>query len=86
MGGAETYMPVCRECFLFQTQEQERRQAAAQAETTQVVLRSEAEEEKVDDDDCKLIVTTQKSQGSVSTQTNSGEKLQQKQPPVAILN
>ena len=73
-------MPVCRECFLYQTQEQEKKQAelGTKSLTHEVVFNGE--DEKVDDDDSKLIVSVQKSQqsqGSTSTQTNSGEQTQQ---------
>ena len=45
-----------------------------QVQTHEVVLCGNNEEEKIDDDASKLIVSVQKSQGSTSTQTNSGDK------------
>ena len=76
-------MPVCRECFLYKTQEQERKQAALKREkksmTSEVVFSGPEDEKAADDDNNgdgtnKLIVSVQKSQGSTSTQTNSGDK------------
>ena len=46
-----------------------------------------AEDEKVDDDASKLIVSVQKSHGSTSTQTQSGDKQQQEKahkPPMKM--
>ena len=37
VGGAESYMPVCRECFLFKTQEADDKQAASSKSANLVV-------------------------------------------------
>ena len=78
-------MPVCRECYLEQTELQQQRAAALKmTETSEVTYKNFSganadgegerggEEDEDGEDTIKLIVSVQKSTGSSSMNNNSG--------------
>ena len=78
IGGQDTYMPLCRECYFFETEQQKRRaEEAAQAisnNVSEVTYRRESIDEG-DDDDSKLIVSVRKSDSSPFSQDDSAQIL-----------
>lgn len=76
IGGGEAYMPVCRECYLWKTQEQQAKARTVATEVSEVVYDNVGagdDERKAanEDDTIKLIVSVQKSAGN-----SSGHKTQ----------
>ena len=66
IGGKDEYMPVCRECYLYQTSKQEELAAAVAKSEAHEVTFAAAED---GEEPAKLIVSVQKSQ----TSTNAGD-------------
>ena len=57
VGGQEAYMPVCRECFIFKSHEQEQAKQAAQNKLTEINF----------DEDGQKLLSIQKSDASEKT-------------------
>ena len=77
IGGQDTYMPLCREFYNFETEQQRwRAEEAAQASNnvSEVTYRRESIDEG-DDDGSKLIVSVRKSDTSPESQDYSAQIL-----------